>query len=138
MRENTPHEIARRNVYNMLLNRKMRATRMAYKHPFDLLVGGRVRLDIKTAAGVQKSPYSKVLVWNFVIHYKGKTKRDHTDFYVLHIPPIKALGMGSGLYLVVPAADVRGKKNIWISGRTLLLHWVKYAEQWEQIRKFKS
>jgi hypothetical protein len=103
---------------------------------YDLLVGGKARVELKVAKVPYKPKKSGLELWRFNLHRHGVTIDDGADFYVLCLPPIPQLMMKYYTYLVVPADDLKGCLGIAISVRGLLTRWAKYFNRWQDIKDF--
>ena len=106
--------------------------------PFDLLVGGKARVEVKVARLPQKvsPPCSDGISWNFNLHRHGEIESGAVDFYVAYLPPMKALGLKYGFALIIPALEWEGKYTIHITFKTLVAKWGKYWGQWDQVKRF--
>lgn len=104
--------------------------------PFDLLVGGAAKVEIKIAEAWQLQRNTDSKIWLFNIHRHGKmAARGLVDFYVFYLPPISELGFKYGLTLVVPAAEV-DTPTVRISPRTLMVKWGRFYSRWQDIKNF--
>lgn len=99
-----------------------------FKCPYDLLLNGKVRLEVKSC-GIQARKG-----WKFNLHRHGKLQPE-VDFYVLVIPPIEAINFKKFTILVVPSSEVNGTLVLCISPRDLMLKWGKFFNRWDLIRE---
>jgi len=104
--------------------------------PFDLLVEGVARVELKTARHPQLGPDSDLIQWKYNLHRHGIKTKGEVDFFVFVIPPMKAIGMAYSLYLVVPAKIIEDKFTFLVSYRTLLTKYSQYVNKWSLIKDF--
>lgn len=124
------HERAVRNTATQLRNHGCKVQLMPrYRCHFDLLVNGKLEVEVKVATKAQN--VAKVFAWRFNLHRHGKAP-DRVDFYVLNIPPLREFGFQSNLPLIVPFAEIT-KKTLTISPRSLMTTYGKYHARWDLI-----
>jgi hypothetical protein len=95
-----------------------RVKNAGYYAPFDLLVDGRVRVEIKTCEGIliQNNPNKPAYrAWMFNLHRHGKLS-ENTDCYILRISGIPETNTPVHLLVMAPF----GKPTISISLRSLI------------------
>ncbi len=71
---------------------------MPLHHPFDILVNGKIRVDVKVATKPKSSPSTRINnLYGF--HVKGEKKRKDTDFYFCIISPTED-------YFIIPSSAI--------------------------------
>ena len=103
--------------------------------PFDILINGQFRVEIKAAEKTRSVSNSSAKKWSFNIHRHGAISDCKIDFYILYLPALKELGFACGISIVVPAAEIAGKKTVSISPRSLICIWSKYINRWDLIKE---
>lgn len=96
---------------------------------FDLLVNGLTRCEVKAAQTMQVRGGKGQPKWQFNLQRHGKIDVGYVDvyaFYLLGVP-----GFVFGIWLIVPAREVEGRHQIFISNRSLLCQWSKWYGRWE-------
>lgn len=100
-------------VQTRLLQQGRKVKLMPYESAFDLLVDGRIRIEVKTA---QAQVTRKALFWKFNLHRHGALS-EQCDFYVLRLEAVPYTNKAA-IHLLLPAPQK--KKTIFVSFRSLL------------------
>lgn len=99
--------------------------------PYDLLVDGQVRVEVKTSPG-GRATYKRRLTWRFNIHRHRNLTESNTDCYVLRLENLPEASYAIHLLLRAPI----GKKTIGVSLRSLLAgHWAQQAQDFEHFKR---
>lgn len=99
-----------------------------YAH-FDIMVRERIRLEVKTCTGLQRSHYGRA--WQFNISRHGKISEE-TDFYVLRLENVPLSKAAITLLLKAPLR----RSTIVISTRQLLEgKWTDAIKDWRRFVK---
>jgi hypothetical protein len=132
----TRHDWAVRDVVTRLRKKKILPCQLASpRYGVDLIAGqGDARIRVKTTSGT-KQRFAKHLVLQFnLVNHKGKGDLKTADFYILKVPPLR--DFRAGIYLVVPASEIGRKWTVWMSLRSLVMKWGRWADRWDLIREF--
>ena len=107
-------------VYHVLLNHGREVQKGRYNEPFDILVDGKIRVEVKTCSSVMKkgTPH-----WFFNIHRHGKLNESGVDAYVLRMENVPYSKYAMHLLFLAPL----GKKSVLISARSLMNQYVEAA-----------
>ncbi len=98
--------------------------------PYDCLVGGRVRCEIKVSEGRACEGHMQ---WLFNLHRHNKIAENGTDFYCLHV--LNIFGIKYGAWLIIPYSEIPRKKTFPVSCRSMMFKWSKWFNRWELIRE---
>jgi hypothetical protein len=99
-----------------------------YHASYDLLVQGRVRIEVKSCDGIMRGTderYRKI-AWAFNIHRHNIIDESGIDYYVLRLGNVKLFAYP--VMLLIPAP--LGVPTISISVRSLLQRYSVYARAW--------
>src|SRR3990167_2305333 len=116
-------------VANILKERGHIIRLMPNHHPFDILVNGKTRIDVKSRNTPSKNPHGKKTLWLFNIGRKPHVER--CDFFICLIRKYNDV-------LVIPSDTVAGIRIVGIT-HTLdrispkINRWDKYLNAWELI-----
>ena len=99
--------------------------------PFDILVDGKLKLEVK-AASKKQTRYTQPM-WQFNLHRHGKVPENQADLYWFYIESLP--GFKEGISLIVPHAEVVGRHNIRISLRSLIVSWSKWYKRMDLFEK---
>ena len=131
------HNQALLRTIGQLRSRKLQCQVMPVNaSPFDLLVGGVARVEVKAALAPLARKGFSATTWAFNLHRHNVLSTDKVDFFALFLPPMVSLGFKNGISLIIPAGDVAGRKAIAITARSLMVRWGKYYDRWDDIKKF--
>ena len=103
------------------------------KCPFDLLVGGKARIEVKTTETLVRQKNTDILNYKFRLSRHGALATGQADFFVLRVPPIEALGMRYALYLIVPASEIEHRHTVNVTPRNLITKWAGSVNRWNLI-----
>lgn len=106
------------------------------RSPFDLLVGGKARVEIKTTETLYKPKHTDIRYYTYHVSRHNELSVGEADFFVLRVPPIRELGMRYAFYLVVPANEIEHRHTVHVTPRNLLTKWAQRVNQWQAIREF--
>lgn len=107
---------------------------------FDMLVDGKIRLEVKTATRLQHSPRmikkSHPPTWKFCLDHHGVVKKNRADIFWLCIYGIP--GFKAGISLVIPSKEIKEKRALFITLRSLVTRWGKWYMRTDLFNKSES
>ena len=110
---------AEREIADVLVSKGYEVELTTTKHPYDILVNGCVKIDVKAA--------NTSLVRGCPAHAYRLAKRQHTcDFYIFH-------EIDTGNTYIVPAHTCNGQVQVYMGNDSK--KYEPYKEAWELIKK---
>ena len=107
---------------------------MPFRHPFDILAEGHIRIDVKAAATPQPPspfPIPPDRSISYVFGIKGDYKRDDADFYICIVTPTKDI-------FVIPANEVPHNQHhitfSWPINERRPTKWHKFHNRFDLIK----
>lgn len=116
------------NVYMLLRQQGFKVELAGYYAPFDILVDSKIRVEVKTCAGIQKNGSTQ---WAFNIQRHGKISEE-TDFYILRLENVP-YSKKKALHLMMKAP--LKTPTIKVDYRSLVTRYSQYGEAFENFRK---
>ena len=89
------------SIIAILRGRGYVAKKASYSSPFDILVNGKVRLEIKTGTPRGTGNFGLRKGWVFNIHRHGRVKESDVDVYILRLNNVP--GFKYAIHLIIRA-----------------------------------
>lgn len=102
---------------------------MPVNHPFDILAGGNIRIDVKSTSSIRVPSNDRMVNPQYSFRVR-KNRRDKADFYVLVIAETEDV-------FIVPASVVPASQECivfaWPTERPEIAKWQNYHDAWDLI-----
>jgi hypothetical protein len=103
-----------------------------WNSPYDLLVNGKVRCELKVSEAKVLQKHHVMPFWQVNLARHGKISHDKIDIYAiccLTNRPDKKLG--SAIWLMIPASEIGPVKSFRLSIRSMAKNWGKWISNFE-------
>jgi hypothetical protein len=115
-------------VRSVLLTHGRKVQLGRHNEPFDLLIDGKTRIEVKTCGSVVNKGVPR---WFFNVHRHGTLDESEVDAYVLRMENVPFSKYAMHLLFLSPV----GKKAIVISARSLLNQYLEKAIDFQRFCK---
>ena len=102
--------------------------------PFDLLVNGKIKCEVKGAAMPQPVNGGTLHGWQFNLHRHGVIPNHQADLYWLYLSGVP--GFKNGISLIMPHSELRGKHTLVLTLRRLLTRYAKWYMRMDLFKDF--
>ncbi len=100
-----------------------------YYAPFDLLIDGKIKAEVKTCLGVRSQSTDNLLEWHFNIHRHNGLSEGQADIYIFRLENIPECKYALHLLLKAPLC----RKTIGVSMKSLLNgKWIQASKDFKE------